>query len=436
MKFSRAARWLLAVMFLIGLAGWAITGLRLYARLVYLCLILVIGAATWTLLAMRGIRLRRRARSLRASMGEVFEERFEVQNVAWPGCTWLEVLNQSELPLAAGSRLLTRIRVRKSRFYEARTPLVRRGAFLLGPTQLTSGDPFGLFTIRKHIPGRDTLIVLPMAFPISTFPPPPGLLPGGRTIRQRSFDVTPHAAGVRDYVPGDPMKRIHWPSTAHRQRFMVKEFEQDPQAEIWLFLDAQREVQDSLPEQPITTLGDGWWLRRPKIELPRNTFEYAVSAAASLADFFLADRRAVGLACAGSMFTVVQAERGTRQVHKLMETLAFLQPEGELPLHGLVEMQAKLLPLGSAAILITSSTRPELLLAIQDLLRRGLRPVIVLIDAETFGGAQDNNQLAASLLNHNVPVCQVACGDDLGAKLSLPAAQFQHFHSTSLNFIA
>jgi len=217
---------------------------------------------------------------------------------------------------------------------------------------------------------------------------------------------------------------------------MVKEFEQDPQAEIWLFLDAQHEVRASLPERPIANLGDGWWLRRPKIELPRDTFEYAVSAAASLAEFFLADRRAVGLACAGSMFTVVPAERGTRQVHKLMETLAFLQPEGEMPMHGLVEMQAKLLPVGSAVVLITSSTQPELLLAVQDLLRRGLRPVVVLINAETFGGARGSSRLAAGLLNYNVPVCQVACGDDLGARLKLPAAQFQHVHSASLDFIS
>ncbi len=102
--------------------------------------------------------------------------------------------------------------------------------------------------MRKVITARDTLVILPMTFPIAIFPPPPGLLPGGKAIRQRTFDVTPHAAEVREYVPGDPMKRIHWPSTAHRGQFMVKEFEQDPQADIWLFLDAYRPVHSSMPE--------------------------------------------------------------------------------------------------------------------------------------------------------------------------------------------
>ena len=434
MKLSLASRLLLAAMILIGLGGWFVTGLFLYTRLVYLGLFLIICAASWTILSLRGVRLKRETRSLRASMGEVLEENFEVRNDAWPGCAFLEVLNQSPLPNAAGSRLLTRIGVHQRRFYAARTLLTRRGAFLLGPTVLASGDPFGLFTIRKRIPATDTLVILPMVFPISTFPPPPGLLPGGKTIRQRSFDVTPHAAGIREYVPGDPMKRIHWSSTARRGRFMVKEFEQDPQADIWLFLDAESEIQAALPEQEVSFHQDGWWLRRPNISLPRNTFEYAISAAASLASFFLADRRAVGLVCAAGKFTVVSAERGERQVNKVMETLAFLQPEGTIPLHGLVEIQAKLLPLGSGVILITSSTRPRLLLAVEDLQRRNLRPMVVLINPETFGGAKGSEAVSAGLLRANVPVCQIAFGDNLGIQLALPGAYFQRPYSVKPYF--
>mgnify|MGYP000485301648 CR=1 FL=1 len=31
---------------------------------------------------------------------------------------------------------------------------------------------------------------------------------------------------MRDYVPGDSMRRIHWRQTAHHGQFMVKEFDQ------------------------------------------------------------------------------------------------------------------------------------------------------------------------------------------------------------------
>ena len=425
MKSSLASRWLLAVIILAGLAGWAVTGLPIYVRLVYLGLLLLVGSALWTILSLRGVRLSRAARSLRASVGEVFEENFEIRNLTWPGCAWLEINNRSDLPMASGSRLLTAVGAHQRRFYAARTLLTRRGAFRLGPTDLASGDPFGIFTVERHFSSNDVLVVLPMMVPIRDFPPPPGLIPGGKSVRQLSVDVTPHASGVREYVPGDPMKRIHWPSTARRSRFMVKEFEQDPQADIWIFLDAQREVQASLPDERPEISDESLWLRRPKVELPRDTFEYAVSVAASLAGYFLAERRSVGLVSETGMFTVVQAERGPRQLHKLMETLAFLRPEGDMPLLGLVNLQAKLLSLGSGVILVTPSAKPELLMAAENLQRRSLRPVVVLIDAGTFGGSGTGEPLASGLLKRNIPVCQVKYKDDLSIQLALPVVYFQ-----------
>jgi uncharacterized protein (DUF58 family) len=425
MKRSLVLRWFLAGLLLFSIGGWVVTGLLLYARLAYLGLFILLGSGIFTLFSMRGIQLSRHARILRASMGDVFEEHFEVRNSTWPVCLWLEIINKSNLPMAGGSRILTGIRSHQRRFYTARTLLYRRGAFQLGPTSVASGDPFGLFTIRREIPVKDTLMVLPMIFPISDFPPPPGLLPGGKAIRLRTTDVTPHAAGVREYVPGDPMKRIHWPSTAHRGRFMVKEFEQDPQADTWLFLDAQRGVQVSLPEQSAAFSEEGWWLRRPKVSLPCDTFEYIASAAASLARYFLLDRRAVGMACAAGSMAIVPAERGERQITKIMETLAFLQPDGIMPLIGMVTMRAKLLPIGTGVILITPSTKPELLLAVDDLLRRRLRPIVVLIKPETFGGKTVSGNIIASLMQRNIPVCPVSYGDDLSVQMRLPAAYFQ-----------
>ena len=433
MKLSHGSRWLLAFLILGSLSGWIVTGLMIYARLAYLGILLMGGAIIWTVLSINGVHLKRDTRSLRASMGEVFEEHYQIKKEKWPGCAWLEVLNQSTLPKAAGSRLLTRIDAHQLRYYSARTLLTRRGAYLLGPTTLTSGDPFGLFTMKKVFTGKDTLVILPMTFPISMFPPPPGLLPGGKAIRQRSFDMTPNAAEVREYVPGDPMKRIHWPSTAHRGQFMVKEFEQDPQADIWIFLDAYRPVQSSMPEPAVSYQIDNMWLRQPKVSLPRDTFEYAVSAAASLARYFLLDRRMVGLACAAGKYFVVSCERGERQINKIMETLAFLQPEGMLPLIDLVNIQAKLLPIGSGIILITPSAGPDLFLALEDIQRRNLRPVVILIKSETFGARGETEKAVVSLQSRNIPVCQIGLGDDLGTLLALPAKYLQRSYMTRSN---
>jgi uncharacterized protein (DUF58 family) len=426
MNASSALRWSLFLAIPLSILIWAVTGSSIFIRLAYLAFVLLGGAGLWALFLARGIRIQRDARLLRAGVGEVFEERFEAGVSNWPGCPWLEIVNQSTLPGAAGSRLLTRIGRHEKRFYVARTLLTKRGVYPLGPTMIAAGDPFGLFPVEKHFPATETLVVLPMTFPISEFPPPPGLLPGGKTVHTRTADVTPHAAEVREYVPGDPMKRIHWPSTARRGRFMVKEFEQDPQADIWLFLDGQRSVHTRKVDEKRPLIDEKSLLRKPKVNLPCDTFEYAMSAAASLGQHFLRNRRSVGLACSSARFTVLSNERGERQLGKLMETLAFLQPDGDIQVLGLVTMRAKLLPLGTGVILITPSAKADLLLAVEDLLRRNLRPVVVLLKGETFGSESEQAEaVSGSLAAMSVPVCEVRYGDNLTMALSLPVVYFQ-----------
>jgi uncharacterized protein (DUF58 family) len=193
-------------------------------------------------------------------------------------------------------------------------------------------------------------------------------------------------------------------------------------------LDAYRLVHFSLSELTISHQIDNMWLRLPKVHLSKDTFEYAISVAASLARFFLMNRRAVGLACSAGNFFVVSCERGERQINKIMETLAFIKPEGLIPLFDLVNIQAKLLPVGSGVILITTSDHPDLILALEDLRRRNLRPVVILIKSETFGGRGETEEIVASLQSRNIPICQVGFGDDLGAQLALPATYLQKFH--------
>ena len=81
------------------------------------------------------------------------------------------------------------------------------------------------------------IIVYPPTVPIHRFATPIGTLSGGEAVRRRAHFVTTNAAGVRDYQPGDSFNRIHWRSSARRDRLMVKEFELDPLADVWIFLD-------------------------------------------------------------------------------------------------------------------------------------------------------------------------------------------------------
>jgi uncharacterized protein (DUF58 family) len=414
-----AGRSLVLLLILAGVAGLSVNGAAIYSRLLYLGILLWIGGWFWTHTLGRSLKMQRNARVQRASVGDIFEERFDVVNGSRFLAPWIEVANESALPASAGSRLLTLVNGKQQRNYLARTWLTRRGAFPLGPTRVSAGDPFGLFRWSRLVSPTQTLVILPMTFEIKSFIFPPGLLPGGQVIRRKSPDITPHASGVREYTNGDAMKRIHWPTSIRRGQLMVKEFEQDPQAEVWLFLDSQRNVHMKKPhvqdEVPVENM---LFARRPKFQLPPSTLEYAISITASLAHYFLGQRRAVGYVSAGQTSTVHPAERSDRQESKILETLAFVDANGELSIAGVVATQASQLSQGSSAIIVTPSTRPDLIAAVEDLQRRYLRPVVVLLDASSFDGPPGTEKLARSLRERRVPVCVISCNADLSGALS------------------
>ena len=164
---------------------------------------------------------------------------------------------------------------------------------------LASGDLFGLFHVSQRLPASDSLLVYPMMVDIHAFPNPVGWLSGGEALRRRTQQITANAAGVREYAPGDPLNRIHWLSSARRNRLIVKEFELDPLSEVWIFIDAYKQVQFALPSEALQLDERELWRPSVKIPLPPSTEEYSVSAAASLARYYIRHERMIGLVSAG-----------------------------------------------------------------------------------------------------------------------------------------
>jgi uncharacterized protein (DUF58 family) len=405
---------LLALSLIAGLS----TGGVLYYRLSILWALLLAIAWAWSALSLRGVKFSRSARTVRAQVGQIFEERFDIQNPSILPRLWLEVLDSSTLPGTDGSRVVTMILGKQTRSYLARTRLLKRGVFPLGPTDISSGDIFGLFPVKISLPAKDTLLVYPMMVDVRNFPNPPGLLPGGEALRRRTHQITPNAAGIREYEPGDPLNRIHWLSTARRGRMMVKEFELDPLADVWIFMDAEKAIQQANPQAEPDYYAKDFWQRHAKIALPPSTEEYGISIAASLARDYLRRGRAVGLVGAGQQLILIAPDRGGRQLGKILEALALLRAEGTIPLRGLVETQVKHMVRGSTIVLITPTVNKEAALLADYLLQRGLRPVVILLDAVTFGGSLSSEGLLSSIKMLGVPVRSVACGADLEQVLS------------------
>ncbi len=402
-----------------GVIGSVFSGADFYSHMIVLGVLLALGAWIWVSVVARSTRLSRRPDFWRASVGDIFKEEYEILNTSRISGTWVELFNEMPLPGASGSRLLTRLQPREKQAYVGRTWLTRRGGFPIGPTRLTISDPLGLFRIRRTFKAERSLVVLPLIFPIEGFPTPPGLLPGGQVIQRKTNDLTPHAAGVRAYVSGDPMKSIHWPTSARRGQLMVKEFEEDPQAEVWIFLDAQASVQAQKPyEAPEMPLESLLFSRKPKLSLPPSTLEYGISVAGSLAHYYIGQGRAVGFVAQDRAYAMLPPERGTRQESKILETLAFVEGKGDLSISALCSAHGRLMPRGANAILITPTTAPELLIASDDLLRRKLHPILVLLNAASFDGKPGTEEIMRRLGEQQVPVCRMDCGVDLSTALS------------------
>ncbi len=393
------------------------TGRAFFFNLAYLFLGLIVISFLWSWLSVRWISIGRRTRARRAQVGRTLDEIFEVRNHAWLPKLWLEVRDHSELPGHRASHVVPPLGIRGRYRWHVETPCLARGEFRLGPLTLISGDPFGLFLSPRRLAAVSSVVVYPAMVDLSYFELPIGTLSGGEARRRRAHFVTANAAGVRDYVSGDSFNRIHWPSSARKDRLMVKEFDIDPLVDIWLFVDfsAASLVEHPSIERvnqtgPVISTGTG---------IPRSTEEYGVVAAASLARYFVEKlERAVGFVAYTPYREVYQPERGNRQLNRILEALAVARSLSDYSLAQMLTLETPYLTRGTTLVIVTASLDAAWVHEAQILVRRGIRPVCVLVDPERFGGNRNSAELQAILRLAKIPTIVVRMGDDLVAALS------------------
>jgi uncharacterized protein (DUF58 family) len=188
---------------------------------------------------------------------------------------------------------------------------------------------------------------------------------------------------------------------------------------VWIFLDAAETGQASLPFSWPEKTKEDLWKHKFDFSLPPSTEEYGVSIAASVARYYLRLDRSLGFVSAGQSLTLIPPDRGGRQLAKILESLALLRAEGTLPLWSLIDIQAQHLARGSTIVMITHSVEEEIILITDFLSRRGLRPVVVLIDAASFNGPAGTEEIAEGLRLMKIPLRVVRNGDELGKALSV-----------------
>jgi uncharacterized protein (DUF58 family) len=121
----------------------------------------------------------------------------------------------------------------------------------------------------------------------------------------------------------------------------------------------------------------------------------------------------------GQHMTLLPPDRSGRQLGKILEALAVLKADGQIPLYALLESQARHISRGSTVILITPDVSQEISVAVDFLMRRGLRTFPVLIDPASFGADNGNIELLQQMKAMDVPVRKLVCGQELSQVLSL-----------------
>jgi len=401
------------------------TGSNLAYGLAYLSSGMLVLSYLWALNGVRRIAVRRLTRTRRSQVGQFAEEQIEVMNRGfWPKL-WLEIDDDSTLPWHAISRVITSLGRKSIYRWQVRTLCTQRGRFQLGPMRLRSGDPLGIFSMERMLQGSGFLVVFPLTLDLPSFEPSVSDLAGGEARHRRTYQMTTNAAGVRDYVPGDSLNRIHWASTARTARLITKEFELDPTSDVWLYLDLASAAESSLPWSPPAPEPGMFALhsvqrQRRQIELPPSTTEYAVTATASLARYFILRNRAVGISSRGRMREFLQADRGERQLNKILEALAVVEAAGDLPLAQLIATDGVRLNRNDTVLAISADPSSDWARALQYLQRRGVNSIAVVIDSTTFGRDASYDGLFAEFEATGIPVYTLRKGEPIDVALRTP----------------
>lgn len=401
---------------IICLLAAVLTGRSVFFDVALIITNIYLFALFWAWITLRGIVISRTTPTHRAQVGNVFVEDFALRNTTLFPKSWLEIWDYSTLPNHKANHVVPLILPRMRHQWQIETPCLARGEFRLGHLEFMTSDPFGLFQAKRVLNATESLIVYPKVVPLTQFVMPQGVLSGGDAQRHITQNVTTNATSVRDYVAGDSINRIHWRTTARRDKLTVKEFELDPLVDIWLMLDLSLE---SLYEAPSVERLDGnGTVLAQSDTLPRSTEEYGVVIAASLASFFYDSSRAFGFVTHTGQRILHLPERSHHQLTQTLETLAIARSNANITTQELLASEMFRFSRGTTLVIVTASDKEDWVNTLQILQQRNIKPMIVHINATSFGKRQAPVNMMEKFLSLRIPAISVQYGDDLSQALA------------------
>ena len=221
--------------------------------------------------------------------------------------------------------------------YQVRAP---RGLYRWQRVEVSSRDALSAAAFERSMPCASSLWSLPRAEPIRALPIAP------RRTRVFSGIVKARRGGdgveffsTRPYAWGDEMRRMHWKASARIGQWITTQFEQERVADVAIVLDARRR----------SNVDDG----AESADQHQSLFEFSVRAAASVAQFTLAQGNRVGLLHYGRALEWTYPGHGNRQRERMFQALACARLGDKSVFEGFEYLPQKLFPARSQLILVS-----------------------------------------------------------------------------------
>lgn len=372
---------------------------------VWIILLIAIGG-TWLVCwwwmrgLVRSLNFEREMRYGWAQVGDRLEERFTLTNSFILPATSVTLHDHSTLPDHHVS-VATGVDGSSTSQWKITTQCTRRGVYTLGGTTLETGDPFGIYTLIFEDPVSQTLAVMPPVVSLSKFHILSSGGPGDGRPNPRVREETINVSHTREMAPGDPMRWIHWKSTARHDNFFVRQFEGTPAGDWWMLLDLDVETQ----------LGTGW----------DSTEEHGVIIAASLAAQGLKEEHPVGLTINGHEPSWLVPRRNEHQQRALLKALAVASPS-EMGLQDYLQRIGQTLGSHCSLIIITANADATWTESLLPLMWRGIKPTVFLLDPISFGGSTDTKAISDTCQLMGIP-CHIIPREFLDKKQIRPGQE-------------
>jgi uncharacterized protein (DUF58 family) len=237
-------RWFLIALFLIGLALALQAGLVAFAGYVLLGIYLISRwlARRWA----EDLSAERTCKAEPHDIGETLEVVVTLRNTGNLPILWVLVedllpewaMRRSPRLTVKGKRIhVVNLRPKQTRPIKYRLTFEMRGYYPIGPTMLETGDVFGLHRRHRIIGEPVYIMVYPKVLPLSKYDFASERPIGEVRLQNRLFEDVTRTAGVRQYMIGDPLSRIHWRATARTGELHSRIFEPTSLAGATILVD-------------------------------------------------------------------------------------------------------------------------------------------------------------------------------------------------------